>query len=226
MIKHFFVTKAAVLSSAALVVGIGIALMPKPVEKPSAKQFKDRLAASTVVVYKGDGYGSGVVISSNTVLTAMHVCMGTPVKAIVDINKKSHPFTKFIYDESPKTDICLIRGDFSALPRLDLADLDVEIGDVVTFAGFPQQGFSIKQGTIQGSETLVFPLPNKAAYKQIEVAKITAGCRPGNSGGPVVNGSMNVVGIVTAFDEYGSACLMTPVSVIKQFIAAASTAGF
>ncbi len=91
---------------------------------------------------------------------------------------------------NPKADLALLRaeGDFSELPEIVLPEKgDVSIGQKVNVAGYPYgMPFTMTEGTVSAPRQLI---------KENYYIQTDAAVNPGNSGGPMLNENLELVGV-------------------------------
>jgi len=136
------------------------------------------------------GQGSGFIISSDgLILTNAHV-----VREAKDVTVKlsdRREFTAKVLGSDPTTDIAVLRIDAKDLPTVRLGDArQLEVGDPVLAIGAP---YGLEQTATQGIVSAKGrSLPGDAVVPFIQT---DAAVNPGNSGGPLFDGTGSVVGI-------------------------------
>lgn len=136
------------------------------------------------------GQGSGFIISSDgLILTNAHV-----VREAKDVTVKlsdRREFTAKVLGSDPATDIAVLRINASGLPTVRLGDpRQLEVGDPVLAIGAP---YGLEQTATQGIVSAKGrSLPGDAVVPFIQT---DAAVNPGNSGGPLFDGTGGVVGI-------------------------------
>jgi serine protease Do len=150
----------------------------------------EAIANGTVIIKSGDGTGSGFVLSSDgLVLTAAHVVTsGQPVAR----TRAGNTLPARVVRISRKHDVALLSlGDSSAaLPCLALETSAQTPGADVFAIGSPGGevlGFSLSRGIVSGVRTL----------DDVQLLQTDASLSPGNSGGPLVDRSGRVLGVVS-----------------------------
>jgi serine protease Do len=136
------------------------------------------------------GLGSGFVISSDgLILTNAHVVREAK-EVMVKLSDRREYKAK-VLGADPATDIAVLRIDAKNLPTVRLGDpTKLEVGDPVLAIGSP---FGFEQTATQGIVSAKGrSLPGDAFVPFIQT---DAAVNPGNSGGPLFNGSGEVVGI-------------------------------
>jgi serine protease Do len=136
------------------------------------------------------GQGSGFIISSDgLILTNAHV-----VREAKDVTVKlsdRREFSARVLGADAATDIAVLRIDANNLPVVRLGDArQLEVGDRVLAIGAP---YGLEQSATQGIVSAKGrSLPGDAVVPFIQT---DAAVNPGNSGGPLFDGSGAVVGI-------------------------------
>ncbi|MEP7057653.1 MAG: Do family serine endopeptidase [Caldimonas sp.] len=136
------------------------------------------------------GMGSGFIISSDgLILTNAHV-----VREAKDVTVKlsdRREYTAKVLGIDTTTDIAVLRIDAKDLPTVRLGDArQLEVGDPVLAIGAP---YGLEQSATQGIVSAKGrSLPGDAVVPFIQT---DAAVNPGNSGGPLFDGSGAVVGI-------------------------------
>ena len=162
------------------------------------------------------GVGSGVILSPDgLILTNSHVVAGANVIALADTEGRTTD-AQLLGDE-PDTDLALIRANAARdLPAARLGDSGrLRRGQLVAAIGNPL-GFewTVTAGVISA---LGRTLPTGSGRMIEDVIQTDAALNPGNSGGPLVASSGEVVGINTA---------VIPGAQGISFAVAANTANF
>ena len=136
------------------------------------------------------GMGSGFIVSSDgLILTNAHV-----VREAKDVTVKlsdRREYTAKVLGTDTTTDIAVLRIDAKDLPTVRLGDArQLEVGDPVLAIGAP---YGLEQTATQGIVSAKGrSLPGDAVVPFIQT---DAAVNPGNSGGPLFDGSGSVVGI-------------------------------
>lgn len=150
-------------------------------------------------VEKEFGVGTGVVIvNDGTILTNLHVVQGAERIQVTFMD--GHQTAGILQGVRPEHDLAVLRAkvipdDLFAATLTSTANL--RPGDHVFAVGFPFGiGPSISAGVVSGLQR-EFKSP-KGGHSMSNLIQFDAAANPGNSGGPLVTGSGEVVGIVTA----------------------------
>jgi S1-C subfamily serine protease len=142
------------------------------------------------------GLGAGVIINATgSIMTALHVVAGaTAIRvSFVDGTKASAT----IASTDPKNDIAVLEpehGPETIVPAVlggggQVGDVTYAVGHPLGYAG------SLSAGVISGLNRTVTV---KGGKKLTGLIQFDAAVNPGNSGGPLLNRSGQVIGIVTA----------------------------
>ena len=148
---------------------------------------------------EGKGVGTGVVIVDNgTILTNLHVVQGAKRVTVTFFNGQESE-ADFI-GAQPDNDLAVIRAKSipDDLPSATLGSTaNLRPGDEVVAVGFPYGiGPSVSAGVISGMDREFVSREGQRALKGL--IQFDAAANPGNSGGPLVTMSGEVIGIVTA----------------------------
>ena len=150
--------------------------------------FSQRAPRGGQVPFRGQG--SGFIISADgLILTNAHV-----VREAKDVTVKlsdRREFTAKVLGSDPTTDIAVLKIDAKGLPTVRLGDpRQLEVGDPVLAIGAP---YGLEQTATQGIVSAKGrSLPGDAVVPFIQT---DAAVNPGNSGGPLFDGTGGVVGI-------------------------------
>jgi S1-C subfamily serine protease len=147
---------------------------------------------------EGNGLGSGVVINdSGDILTSLHVVTNATEIKLFFADGTESPGE--IVTAQPENDIAVLRA--SQLPEVLVPAIlgnpgAMQIGDEAFAVGHPLGLYgSMSQGVISGLER-TFRHPE--SEQRLEgLIQIDAAVNPGNSGGPLLNSSGQVIGIIT-----------------------------
>ncbi|WP_200334756.1 trypsin-like peptidase domain-containing protein [Thiocystis violacea] len=139
------------------------------------------------------GVGAGFFVDDKgTILTNAHIVKGCSTLTVSPPGQKSHPAR--LEEISLSLDLALLETNLRPSRHAVFAPPDRPVSGEVVIIGYPSQGAPpqipiLTKGTLPktGSKpTAAQPLPLKAAV------------RPGNSGGPVLDASGHVIGVVFA----------------------------
>ena len=144
--------------------------------------------------------GSGVVFRSDGyILTNNHVVEDTVVTKVVFSDGRK--FEAKVVGTDPLTDIAVLKIDATDLPTIEFADIsELAIGDEAIAVGSPlglEGGPSVTAGVVSAfnRQLNTGPGPNDSLYGLLQTdAPITLG----SSGGALLNGQAQLIGITTA----------------------------
>lgn len=163
------------------------------------KSGYDEPAADAKEQFRERGIGTGVVVvDSGIILTNLHVVAGA--KKIMVTFADGFESEASIIGAKPENDLAVLRAaqipdDLPAVTMGSSAQL--QPGDEVVAVGFPFGiGPSVSGGVVSGLNREFRSPEGKRSLTGL--IQFDAAANPGNSGGPLVNMSGEVVGIVTA----------------------------
>jgi serine protease Do len=155
---------------------------------------------TTESVFHAFATGSGVVFRSDGyILTNNHVVEDTVITKVVFSDGRK--FEAEMVGTDPLTDIAVLKIDATGLPTIEFADItDLAIGDEAIAVGSPlglEGGPSVTAGVVSAfnRQLNTGPGPNDSLYGLLQTdAPITLG----SSGGALLNGEAQLIGITTA----------------------------
>jgi S1-C subfamily serine protease len=161
------------------------------------------------VVGTGQAAGTGMIItSSGEVLTNNHVVDGS-TKITVTIAGRSQTYTAHVIAAVPTSDIAVLQIEgVSGLPTVTFAnsstltvgDSIVAIGNALGQGGTPD----VSQGSITALNQTITASEGGAKSEQLSgMIQTDATIYPGDSGGPLLNKSAQVIGMITAGQMQG-----------------------
>ena len=142
--------------------------------------------------------GSGFVYAEDRLMTNAHVVAGVDDPQIV-VGDDTVDARVVFYDSN--LDIAVLDFDSGDLPalRFTAEDDPAQPKDPIAILGYPQDGpFDIESGRIRAMQTLRSPDIYGDGAVIREVFSLRGLVRPGNSGGPIVDSTGRVVGVVFA----------------------------
>lgn len=168
--------------------------------------------------------GTGFVIAPNRVMSNAHVVAGSN-SVTVEAEGKEYPATVVSYD--PDADISIL--DVPNLPQRPLvfAEKPARTGTDAVVLGFPGGGdFVATPARVREIIELSGPDIYKTTTVNREVYTIRGTVRQGNSGGPMINRSGEVIGVVfgAAVDDNDTGFVMTTNEVSRQLAKIGNTA--
>ncbi len=153
---------------------------------------------SIVAVVTDSGQGSGVVWSDDgVVVTNHHVVAGASTVELAFADGQRS--TARVAATDPQTDLAVLRTDRRGLPAATFADELPRVGELAIAIGNPL-GFenTVTAGIISGLGRSI-PGAAQQAPALVELIQTDAAISPGNSGGALVGGDGEVVGINVAY---------------------------
>ncbi len=150
---------------------------------------------------QASGVGSGVIVSSNGyIVTAEHVVEGASSVTVTTASGKTYDAT--VVGTSSTADVALIKINASGLTAAPIASAGAEVGQVVLAIGDPlgQYAGSVTLGIVSGTDRTiqVADQTTGAQITRTNLIQTDAALNEGNSGGPLITTSGEVVGIATA----------------------------
>ncbi len=166
------------------------------------QQIAKRALDVTVLLVMADangqtlGVGSGFFVRTNQIATNFHVIEGAARGAAKRVGQKTEYNIEGFTAMDEKHDLAILQVSVSGVQPLPLGDSDaVEIGDTVYVAGNPK---GYLEGTF--SDGIISGIRGGSTDKRLQM---TAPISPGSSGGPVLNGVGEVIGVSVMTIEGG-----------------------
>jgi S1-C subfamily serine protease len=161
-----------------------------PRAKSAAAGTPDAAPKSPKEAARG-GSGSGFFIARHgTVVTNAHVVEGCAKLSVRTVQGAVAPAT--VLAQSEHDDLAVLKSDAQAAQVAPLRTTAPRAGEAVVAYGFPLSGLLSSTGNATtGSISALAGLRNDSRHLQI-----SAPVQPGNSGGPLIDMSGNVVGVV------------------------------
>lgn len=173
----------------------------KPGDKRMLEDPDVQRAAASVLKVRGTNdcgrgiEGSGFLYAPDRLMTNAHVVAGVDDPE-VEIDGESQTAEVVYYN--PDLDVAVLRLDAGDLPTLGL-DTEAQSNDPVAVLGYPQDGpYDVEAARIRSEQKLRSPNIYGDGTVIREVFSLRGLVRPGNSGGPIVSASGDVVGVVFA----------------------------
>ena len=140
--------------------------------------------------------GSGFVYDSQRVMTNAHVVAGV-VDPQVSVDGSTYAADVVYYN--PDVDVAVLYVPDLEAPALPFGDEDASSGDTAAVLGFPENGpYDVQPARIRDRQTLRSPDIYGDSTVERDTYSIYSDVRQGNSGGPLVNRSGDVVGVIFA----------------------------
>lgn len=168
-----------------------------------ARDPQVRAAADSVVKVQGNACGLGVegsgwIAADGIVVTNAHVVAGQDDTTVqVGGEGPRHDAEAVLYD--PENDLAILRSaGVSGAPALQL-DADAAVGTSGAVLGFPQNGpYDVRPARLGDTRTITSQDAYGRGRIQRRITALRGLVRPGNSGGPMVDGRGRVLTTVFA----------------------------
>lgn len=167
------------------------------------------------------GSGSGVVISPDGyIVTNNHVVNGADV-VTVTFNDRNTRQAKVVGTD-PATDIAILKIDEKNLPFMEFGNSDeVHLGEWVLAVGYPLSLDATVTAGIVSAKGRTIGAAGTSGRSAIEsFIQTDAAVNPGNSGGPLVNTSGQLIGINSAIasttGSYAGYSYAIPANIVKK----------
>src|SRR4051812_23607584 len=174
----------------------------------------ERVRESTVLVYRGNGNGAGVIWrASGEIVTNRHV-VGTSKQMDV-VLADGRKFTGIVASLHPDRDVAIIKIAEGDLPAAEIGDSStVRPGQIAIAVGHPL-GYrdAVTAGVIVAAgQAATESGPRMGDHLQADLTLL-----PGNSGGPLVDAWGRVIGVNTMVA--GALALAIPSQAVERFVA-------
>ena len=186
-------------------------LVPEPAELPEDQDLNDAGLESAASVGRITGVaeqcgqsqsGSGFAVSPTRVLTNAHVIAGVAEPAVEMPDGEVLTGRAVHFD--PASDLALIAVDGLDVAPLEVSD-GVDVGDSGYVMGYPAGGpFSAGSAVVQARDVSQVNNIYGSSPSSLEIFQLSADVRQGNSGGPLIDASGDVAGVVFARAVEGS----------------------
>ncbi|MFA6150371.1 MAG: trypsin-like peptidase domain-containing protein [Chitinophagaceae bacterium] len=167
------------------------------------------------------GSGSGVVISPDGyIVTNNHVVSGADV-VTVTFNDRNSVQAKVIGTD-PSTDLAVIKIDQQNLPFMEFGNSDdVHLGEWVLAVGYPLSlDATVTAGIVSAKGRSIGINSTKSRSAIESFIQTDAAVNPGNSGGPLVNTTGQLIGINSAIasmtGSYAGYSYAIPANIVKK----------
>ena len=189
---------------------------------PTIKRDRDvEVAARSVVKMSGSACGKGLggsgwIAGDGIVVTNAHVVEGADeIKAQVRGRGRTHDATPVWYDDRNDLAILTVRG-IRGVPALAMAR-DPEPGTPAAVLGFPGGGpYTVTAARLGNTTRIPGFRFEGGSYNKREVTTFVGRSRPGNSGGPVVDGERRVVTMVRGGRRGGHGSYGVPIKFVRS----------
>lgn len=176
---------------------------------------------------EGTGVGSGFIVTSDGyIVTNQHVISDNPKEITVSLASGKSYTAKKVWSDS-SLDLAIIKIDAKDLPAVTLGDSDnLKVGQVAIAIGNPlglQFERSVTAGIISALNRSLMVDSSLVAEDLIQT---DATINKGNSGGPLVNASGEVIGINTYKNAQGEGMgFAIPINIVKPILNEIMTTG-
>jgi S1-C subfamily serine protease len=171
-----------------------------------------------------ENIGSGFIVSSDgLIITNKHVVSDTEATYKVLSNEGKQYNVEEIYRD-PLNDLAILKINASNLKPLPLGDSGkLKLGQMAVAIGTPLGEFTntVTTGIISGlGRGITAGSPYEGFVEKLDnVIQTSAALSPGNSGGPLLNSSGEVIGVNTAIAQGGqNIAFAIPVNVVKELL--------
>ncbi|QQS43522.1 trypsin-like peptidase domain-containing protein [Candidatus Roizmanbacteria bacterium] len=168
--------------------------------------------------------GSGFIVTEDgIIITNKHVVLETDATyKVVTNDQKEYEVTNIYRD--PLNDLAILKIDADNLTPLQLGDSsELKLGQLAIAIGTPLGEFqnTITTGVVSGlGRGITAGSPYEGFVERLDsVIQTDAAISPGNSGGPLLNSSAQVIGVNTAVSSQGQNIgFAIPVNVVKDLL--------
>ena len=142
--------------------------------------------------------GSGFVVAPQRVLTNAHVVAGVRWPTVqVDGRGPRLPARVVLFD--PTLDVAILDVPDLAVPPLPLSTAAQPAGTGAEAAGYPQNGpFTLSPAVVRSTIAAATPARGTLGRSTQQIYQLAALIKPGNSGGPLITPTGQVIGVVFA----------------------------
>lgn len=144
--------------------------------------------------------GSGFVISPDFMVTNNHV-IALEDDSVEVRDERGDKQAVDIYQVNEAVDLALLKGNFSKYPGFKLVDpRKLEVGVTEVYAlGYPAS--NVRESGTGNVSVTKGDYASYQAFEGVDLVQTTADIYPGNSGGPLISGCGQVLGINTFRDQ-------------------------
>jgi S1-C subfamily serine protease len=158
--------------------------------------------------------GTAVAVAGGQLLTNAHVVEGSRLVDIVPDDAATEVGGEPMVADAG--DVALVAGSGPAPPALQLAAHDPAPGTTVRVAGFPAGAPGLIMMTMQVTDYV----PGGGVGEPWPVMRLSAGVRPGMSGGPVLDASGHLAGILFGNELPDGRALAVPAGALRRLLSA------
>ena len=169
---------------------------------------------------KSTGVGTGIIVDSNGyILTNSHVISDGQAKTVNVLFSDGSTIDGEVYWYDSQLDLAIVKVNKTGLTAAELGDSDkVQIGDISVAIGNPyglDLAGTVTQGIISGLDRTI----STSETTMTGLIQTDASINSGNSGGPLLNSSGQVIGINTAKASEGEGLgFAIPINTAKPII--------
>ena len=159
-------------------------------------ELVEELQPSVVSIVLDDGEGSGVIVDEDTIVTNAHVVGGaSEVQVVLASGRRVEAEVEAV---DVRTDLAVLSLPGEGLPGATFADELPRVGELAIAIGNPL-GFeqTVTAGIVSGLHRAIPSSGQTPAL--IDLIQTDAPISPGNSGGALVNGRGEVIGVNVAY---------------------------
>ncbi len=174
----------------------------------------ERAASSLVVLGNGhNGLGAGIIWRADgLILTNNHVVAGGIRSALTSAGDE---LSLSLLARDPGIDLALLKAGVSGLPAARIGDSRLlRVGELVMALGHP---WGARSAATLGCISALGTAGMSGSHGEVEVIRSDARLAPGNSGGPLLNASGEVIGVNTMVVG-GDQGIIIPSHVVESFV--------
>jgi S1-C subfamily serine protease len=207
------------LGGCALLLAVGLVIVPAPVGAPgvetspiTSEDARRVITATTVRVLAFGGSelesGSGIACADGSTITSRHVVEGS---AAINVAPNEGPVAFGPVELSGSADVAVVRTQLHVGETVRLADHNPGRGEPVTVAGYPVGGLALEMHRAE----VVDYVAGRYRDERDTVMRVSLNPRPGMSGGPVLDASGRLAGVVYASEGQSGYGLVIPASRLR-----------
>lgn len=170
--------------------------------------------------------GSGFIVSTDGyIITNKHVVEDENAKYTVILHDDKHKNEKVdaevvARDPNPNTDIAILKIKETDLPYLNLGNSDdLKVGQTAIAIGYALGEFdnTVSKGIVSGLSRSISASGGQGGAETLKnLIQIDTAVNPGNSGGPLLDLSGNVIGLNVAMADAQSIAFAIPINSVKS----------